>query len=362
MDVAIFGAGIAGLVSAIAIRRAGHKVRIFERSRESRDAGMGFILVPEVRQQLEKLGIEASGVPLNQYHCRNEAGQVLYSEKILAGTGSVLRRDFVGALASALDAEAEIHFDEELTGFDFAAQGSVTAGRTGGGHTIQAGLYIAADGTRSRARRAMFPEWPADGASVQEIVGLARCPQTIRWAAGDFNKFHASQGGVAFGVLQVDTDHVVWYVQFDTEQHNAPDGAGERREFVESLVGKWAEPIPHLLATADFEQVHVWRPVDADLVPSFHRKNLVLVGDAAHPLSPFTSQGVSSAVADAATLGEALGRVRRGEATLEQALEDYSRERRQSCAPYIEKGRELRRKFLTPLIQHAEILPIAYTR
>src|SRR5215472_10241523 len=114
MEVAIFGAGIAGLVSAIAIRRAGHKVTIYERSRESRDAGMGFILVPEVRQQLEKLGVRASGVPLNEYHCRNEAGQVLYSEKILEGTGSVLRRDFVGALEGALDAETEIHFDEEL--------------------------------------------------------------------------------------------------------------------------------------------------------------------------------------------------------------------------------------------------------
>ena len=361
LNIAIFGAGIAGLASAIALRRAGHNPSIYERSRTSQDAGMGFILVPDVREELRALGVQPSGVPLREYHCRNSAGEVLYSEPILPGTMMVSRRDFLRNLASALDSATAIHYDEELSGFDFDAHGRVTAAQMTSG-AVHADLYVAADGTRSRARRALFPQWPMAGAGVQEVVAMVRCPQTIRWAAGDFNKFFAAQGGVAFGVLQVDAEHVVWYVQFDCDAYQAPDGADKLRGFVESLVGNWTEPIPHLIASADYSRVHVWRPVDSDLVPSFHRGNLVLVGDAAHPLSPFTSQGVAAAVADAAQLGTELARVRQGTAALEQALEEYSEIRRNACGPYIEKGREFRGKFLSPLAGRADILPIAYTK
>jgi len=45
MDVAIFGAGVAGLMTAIAMRAKGHRCRVYERHRRSHEAGMGFILV-----------------------------------------------------------------------------------------------------------------------------------------------------------------------------------------------------------------------------------------------------------------------------------------------------------------------------
>jgi 2-polyprenyl-6-methoxyphenol hydroxylase-like FAD-dependent oxidoreductase len=360
LDIVIFGAGIAGLASAIALSNKGHRCRVYERNRAGQDAGMGFILVPEVRQRLQALGVRAAGVPLRNYLCRNQSGEVVYTEEVLTGTSSVLRRDFINALMSAFTASEAVRFDHELQGFEFDAAGRVAAAHTTAGK-ITADLYVAADGTRSRGRSALFPQWPARPAGVQEIVGLARCPQTIRWAAGDFNKFFSANGGLGFGVLQVDADHVVWYVQFDSLAMAAPEGAAARRKFVESLVGDWAEPVPHLVASTDFERVHLWRPIDADLLPRFYRHNLVLVGDAAHPLSPFTSQGVSAAVADAVSLAEALESADGSPKSMEQALEDYSRQRRQACAPYIEKGREFRQKFLEPLAERADILPIAYT-
>ncbi|HMC32094.1 MAG TPA: aminotransferase class I/II-fold pyridoxal phosphate-dependent enzyme, partial [Candidatus Angelobacter sp.] len=75
----------------------------------------------------------------------------------------------------------------------------------------------------------------------------------------------------------------------------------------------------------------------------------------AHPLSPFTSQGVSSAVSDAVALAEAL----KTEPDLQAALARYSAERREQCAPYVAKGRELTRHFLSPQIGSTILLPIA---
>jgi 2-polyprenyl-6-methoxyphenol hydroxylase-like FAD-dependent oxidoreductase len=104
--------------------------------------------------------------------------------------------------------------------------------------------------------------------------------------------------------------------------------------------------------------MHVWYPLDTDLVPSFHRQNLVLVGDAAHPLSPFTSQGVSSAIADAVALAYALP-PKNESGALVTGLASYSSQRRKQCAPYLSKGRELMQRFLAPVNSDSFMLPLA---
>jgi 2-polyprenyl-6-methoxyphenol hydroxylase-like FAD-dependent oxidoreductase len=361
MDVAIFGAGIAGLMTAITLRAQGRRCRVFERSREAQEAGMGFILMAEGLGCLESFGVELrgdlAGVMLARYRHRTDDGDVLQEQPMPAGARSFRRRDLIAALMRALPADA-ITFGAELDGLEFDAAGRVTGARlksaTG---LVRADLYVAADGINSRARQALFPDWPMPYAQVPEVVGLVQSPDLIRWAARDFNKFHAPQGGTAVGVLPVDSDHLVWFLQFDSRRFPPPgDTSAQCRAFVDKLVGNWAQPIPRLLSLTDFTAVHVWRPVDTDLLPRFHQENLVLAGDAAHPFVPLTSQGVSAAIADAVALAEALD----GSGNdLRKALDRYSRERREQCAPYVAKGRELTRTFLSPQPAGSVVLPIA---
>ena len=364
MDVAIFGAGIAGLMTGITLRAQGHHCRIYERMRPGHETGMGFILMPEGIDCLQSFGVkltgEQSGAPLYRYCCRNSAGQILYEQPLPAGARSMRRRDLLGALLRALPADGAPLFDAELAGLEFDNGGRAKAARLNTGETITADLYVSAEGIHSRAREAMFPGWPAAQAQVLEIVGLVRCPNTVHWAGHNFNKFHAPGGGIALGTLAVDAEHVIWYLQFDAKRfpppaESAPNAVEALQDFARSLAGDWADPIPHLLEITDFSRTHLWRPLDTDVVPQFHRANVVLVGDAAHPLSPFTSQGVSSAIADAVALAEAI----RNQSNLEAALARYSQERREQCAPYVAKGRELTRHFLSPQIGSTILLPIA---
>jgi cystathionine beta-lyase len=369
MEIAIFGAGMAGLMSAITLRAQGHRCQIYERMHQGQETGMGFILMPEGIDCLQSFGVsltgENSGAPLQRYFCRSSSGQILYEQPLPAGTRSIRRRQLIDALTGALPAGSAPLFDAELAGLDFDNAGNVTQARLNTGASVKADLYVSAEGIRSRARQALFPNWPATQAQVLEIVGMVQCKSIVRWANNDFNKFHAVSGGIALGTLAVDPERVVWYLQFDSQRfpqpaEDAANFAETRKKFVTSLVGEWADPIPHLLSIADFSRTHLWRPLDADLVPTFYRGNLVLVGDAAHPLSPFTSQGVSSAVADAVALAENLGPQNgNAQSDLEHALSRYSTERREQCAPYVAKGRELTRHFLTPEIGSTILLPIA---
>jgi 2-polyprenyl-6-methoxyphenol hydroxylase-like FAD-dependent oxidoreductase len=367
MDVAVFGAGIAGLMTAIALRAQGHGCRIFERSRHAHEAGMGFILVPEGIARMEALGVRLQGVPLEKYCYRNSDGEILHQQAMPQGARSIRRRDLSAALLAALPADTAITFDSELDHLEFDGRGLVTRAMLSSGGSVHADLYVAADGSRSRARQMLFPGWPAPLARVMEIVGLVRCRNAVAWAGRNFNKFHSSEGGLALGILRVDDEHVVWYLQFDTQRFALPPealncnghaSAESKKAFAVRMAGDWGHPIPSLLAETDFSRVHHWQPVDADLVPSFHQGNLVLVGDAAHPLSPFTSQGVSSAIADAVTLAR---EVHAGTTLheLPSALERYSTERRKQCAPFVAKGRALMHGFLEPMAEKSLLLPIA---
>jgi len=369
MEIAIFGAGIAGLMSAITLRAQGHHCRIYERMRQGHETGMGFILMPDGIDCLQSFGVdltgENSGAPLQRYFCRSSGGQILYEQPLPAGTRSIRRRQLIDALMGALPPNSTPLFNAELAALECDDAGNVTQARLNTGANVQADLYVSAEGIRSRARQTIYPGWPSPQAQVLEIVGMVSCNSTVRWASNNFNKFHAVTGGIALGTLAVDAEHVIWYLQFDSQRFPQPpedanNFAETRKKFVTSLVGEWADPIPYLLSIADFSRTHLWRPLDTDLVPAFYRGNLVLVGDAAHPLSPFTSQGVSSAVTDAVALAENLRSENlKTQLDLEHVLSNYSSERRKQCAPYVAKGRELARHFLTPEIGSTFLLPIA---
>src|SRR5258708_4911845 len=131
MHIAIFGAGIAGLMSAVTLRMQGHSCVVYERSRLAHDAGMGFILMPEAIAAMDSLGIQLrgdySGVPLERYVCRDNKGGILYEESIPPLARGIRSRELIGALAEAAQVTNAIRFDAELDLLEFDENGCVTA-------------------------------------------------------------------------------------------------------------------------------------------------------------------------------------------------------------------------------------------
>ncbi len=199
-------------------------------------------------------------------------------------------------------------------------------------------------------------------AAVHEIVGLATGREFVAWADRCFHKFIDPQGGLAFGCIPVSEDQLVWFIQFDRRRYPlATKDSASLRWFAQQLIGHWARPIPQILQTTHLNSIHLWRPIDMDIVPSFYGGNLVLVGDAAHPLLPFTSQGLSAAMKDAVVLAESLTQHQQ----LSTALATYSDRQRAHCAPFVRRGREMTQRFLAgPLalskpVVGRELIPIA---
>jgi len=361
MRILIAGGGAAGLATALALSRTPHQVQLHERSEATVGGGMAFILVPSVHGHLRTLGLGPVqgryGHELRRFRMRDAQGRVHYEEELAEGTVGVLRRDLLREMMQRVDPR-HMHVGKAVVGYERSPGGRIGAALLDDGTRVAADLFVAADGIRSRARSILFPDWPSPTAEMLELVGLSEDPGIRAWLGDDFDKFQQCGGGVALGMLPVGTRRVVWYLQFDRHRFPPPGTApGELHRFVQGLVGDWVHPVPRLL-DSDFSGVHLWRPVDADLPPVLHHGNLVLAGDAAHPLLPFSSQGVASAIADAVALGAALAPVASHD-EVSAALQEYSRQRRAAVLPFVQQGRELSARFVRTQSVEQCLVPIA---
>lgn len=358
MDIAIFGGGVAGLAAAAALSSDGHRCRVFERREQAAGSGMAFILTPCALPALAELGVRPEGgEPLRHFLHRDAAGRLLARQPMPAGARCVLRQRLVQDLAASLAGRVDVEHGAVLQGFCRAADGRVRQAVLAGGRSVRADLYVAADGSRSLARSVLFPGWAQGVAPVHEVVGLVDDAQGAAWAGTDFNKFHAPAEGLAFGLLPAHGSTLVWYLQHDSRRHPAAAAVtpAALADFVARRVGHWGDPLPRLLARVDFARAHRWQPVACEPVPRFHHRNLVLLGDAAHPLLPFTSQGTAAAVLDALALRDQLRRL--GRTAPEAALAAYSAERRAARSTLAERGLALQAQFLDA--SSAPALPVA---
>lgn len=116
MRALIVGAGVAGLATAVALRRNGIDVTVIERAAELSEVGAGVVLGPHAMRVLESLGIAAeikrsdeppetitfydmvSGEVRNRTQL-GEAGAKLYGAPLY----KTHRRDLIDALARHLD-------------------------------------------------------------------------------------------------------------------------------------------------------------------------------------------------------------------------------------------------------------------
>lgn len=307
----VIGGGIAGPVAAMALQRAGVEAVVHEaRTSAAEDAGAFLTLQVNGIDALRAIDVDVSGLgfPTPSIRLRSGSGRVLgevgTGEPLDDGTTAVAVRR--ADLHTALRAEAARRGIAVEHGRALVAAEAVPGGVRAvlaDGSAVTADLLVGADGIRSRVRRIIDPGAPEPRRSPLLNTGGFAPPQPTGARGGSFEMLFGRRAFFGYGVAP---DGGVWW--FANPVHDGgPDprpGDAWRAHLVDLFAGD-RSPAAAIIASTPGE-LPVWTQHDLPTVPRWHRDRMVLVGDAAHAVSPSSGQGASLAVEDAVELGRCL--------------------------------------------------------
>jgi salicylate hydroxylase len=339
--VIVAGAGIGGLTAALALKRNGFRVIVFEQAERLQETGAGIQLSPNAARLLIDLGL---GDRLRPHVVAPQAVRVLNAKNgreivriPLGDTAAqrygapywiIHRGDLQAVLRSAVSQDIDVTLKLGMRMEDFATHPrGVTVSVRGGisAWNEQADALIAADGLWSVARaRVGFAEPPRFAGRVawRALVPAADVPPEFReplihlWLGPDAHLVH----------YPVKAGKVINIVVITADDWNA-EGWSEPASRVDLLprltAARWA---PQARALVNLPEAWLkWALFERRSLATFAQDAAALLGDAAHPMLPFLAQGGAMAIEDAAVAAQCLARWPNDAAA---ALKTYSAIRR----------------------------------
>lgn len=320
-NAAIIGGGIGGLAAAVALRRTGWDVTVYERAPHFTEVGAGITLWPNALRALDRLDLLAAVLSRAEKEAaggaKDRRGRWLTrvtSDELERRFGYPLvvlhRAGLLEALLTALPADV-LRPGEAVT------------------RPPEADLVVAADGLRSGIRDRLWPgvrpRYAGHTAWRMVTHSLPALPEgAVLWGRGERFGYASLPGGsvYCFGTATV-------------PEGGATPG-GEHAEVLRRFEA-WPHPIPALLDAVPAEAVLRHDLYDLPSLPSFVRGTTVLLGDAAHAVTPSLGQGGCQALEDAVVLADCLA----GAADVPAGLVRYDALRRPRTQAIVSRSARL---------------------
>jgi len=335
----IIGAGIAGPVAAICLKRAGIDAEVFEAWPYSTGIGGGLQIAPNGMHVLADIGLAdqmiREGSICESFDFCSQSGQKLASinrnmaQRFGQPAVNMCRATLNEAiLAKATAEDIDVHFEKRLLSIEDRADQPVIA-HFADGSSAEGDFLIGADGVHSAVRGHVVPFGPKPfdtgligfGGFVPrrllEHTGIGQRVETTFGQSGFF--------GYGFCSPCPEDGAMWWSTQpshgIDAATFRAMSQDAIRRHLLNFHAG-WHDPIPQLLEAA--KDIVVTSTLDVATLPNWSRKRSLLIGDAAHATSPHAGQGASVALEDALRLG----RLMRSDQEISEIFGNFENERR----------------------------------
>ena len=345
MKIVIIGGGIAGLSQGILLKNKGFDVTVYERTEEVQTRGHAFLMNGEGLNYLKSFSenkkheIQSKKVDLFSLKRPNNDELI---KIILDDWYCIKRVDLIRFLISFYDGDS-LKFGYEFKGFEYNNK-KATSVVFKNGKKVEGTIFIGADGSNSAVRNELFGNTTYTPIEVKEVVGISSFSRESEFSV--FQKFQSQNKGISFGYIPATDNECVWFMQFNSsfEKGNVLNSPIHLKEFCFSLLQDFPSEVGDVLNGNNFLNSYIWNTRDFDVLPKFHKENIVLIGDAAHLALPFTSSGTSNAIKDAAVLTESLVRTK----NIDLAFENYYKKRSKDLKRHVQQGRDLKQIFLEP--------------
>jgi 2-polyprenyl-6-methoxyphenol hydroxylase-like FAD-dependent oxidoreductase len=184
------------------------------------------------------------------------------------------------------------------------------------GQRVDADLLVGADGLHSSVRAQLV----GTGAPVYSGYTSWRGVTPSNTVALPSRTSESWGRGERFGIVPIGFGEIYWFAVANA----TPDGRDDdvRRDLL-ARFGSWHEPVAAIIEATPPDRILRTDIYDRDPIERWHAGRVVLLGDAAHPMTPNLGQGAGQAIEDAVVLDQCLA----ASSSIDEALTRYEQQR-----------------------------------
>ena len=332
--IAIVGGGIGGMALAVACLHRKIPFTLFERdsSFDARSNGYGLTL-QQASSAIKGLGIFdlKEGIVSTRHVMHSIDGNVigewgmrkwmdLNKEKPVKKTNIHIARQALRlALLEQLGGPNKVHWGHQLVNFKGSEDNGVELNFKVNGalKKTKADFVVGADGIRSSIREILIGEDKTPLRYLGCIVILGICP--LEAMKGFENPlldsasvFQTANGKERIYMMPYSSDSIMWQMSFPIAEKEAKELSSKGAVTLKKEArrrAQWHDPIPQILNATLKSEISGYPVYDRGLLKMElleQGKQITLIGDAAHPMSPFKGQGANQALLDALALARAI--------------------------------------------------------
>jgi len=357
VDIAIIGAGIGGLTLVLALQKSGQKPVIYEQAPSLDEVGAGISLSPNAMNVLDHLGVggavEEASTQMTEGTVRHfKTDQLLaprrlsgeYTEKYNREYYQIHRADLQRILANAVTAN-----DPDCLRLGYQLQHleqheSHASMSFSNDERIDSTIVVGADGAKSRVRGKAFCD-PAPifsgyvayrGLVPTELLNPTTLPTGVALSIGPdqiFMRYTVRHGNLLniVGIITADEwDQEGWNFRADNQE-------------CAKHFSDWHPDILQIIDNTPDGSLFKWALIHRQALNSFISGQVILLGDAAHTISPFLGQGAAMAIEDAIVLARCFAT----QDDLNDVKATYDRMRVDRCRWVLEESQEQAKRMMT---------------
>ena len=334
--IAIIGAGIGGVALAVACLHRKIPFTLFERDKsfDARSQGYGLTL-QQASKAIEALGIFSlkEGINSTRHVVHTTDGKVI-------GEWGMRRSMILNANKKTNPKRTNIHIArqslrlallEQLGGHDAVKWGyqlvdlkdnegeavALSFLVNGESRSVKADLVVGADGIRSSVRKLLIGDDITPFQYLGCIVILGICSlDALNGVDSSLldsaTVFQTANGVERIYMMPYTLNSIMWQFSFPMLEEDAKTLSAKGAKALKKEAcrrAQWHSPIPQILSATMEAQVSGYPVYDRKLLdPELLEQwgKVTLIGDAAHPMSPFKGQGANQALLDALALARGI--------------------------------------------------------
>jgi len=359
--IAIAGAGIAGLTTALSLLQRGWKVDVYEQASQLAEVGAGLQISPNGTRVLQSLGLEpalqavvcqAKGKEIRMWNTGQRWKLFDLGDDCLQRFGApywmVHRGDLHKILLEAFNERSDVPV--KLNARVVSAQST----STGASFVLQDGSQhhahglIASDGVHSILREKLLGEDKAQFTGLLAWRGLVPVQTISTHLQAQVGTNWVGPGAhvITYPVRGGQLMNVVGIIEKEGWQGESWTERGTHEELLQDF-GHWHDDVCELMRK--IEQPFKWALLGRSPQKGWAQGAICLVGDSAHPTLPFLAQGANMAIEDAAVMARCLS----AQDTAEKAFAQFENVRWQRTADIVNRSSDNAKRFHNPQLSDA---------